>query len=111
MTQFDSLVMGNFSNTQTILKVNMEVFKQKISQALTSSQTAIQNMTNAFSQFTLAKPKEFIRAFSKQKRQRTYLSLSDSATTVIRTTGNAGYPLNLLATPFNPINNTVTFLV
>jgi len=78
---------------------------------MNSSQTAIQNMTNAFSQFNLAKPKEFIAAFSREKRQATYLTLSDSATTVIRTGGSGGYPLNLAACPFDPINTSVTFHV
>jgi hypothetical protein len=68
-------------------------------------------MNNAFSQFNISKPKEFIPAFSKEKRQATYLTLSDSATTVIRTAGSGGYPLNLVATPFDPINTTVTFHV
>jgi hypothetical protein len=111
MNEFDDLVMGNFSNTQSIMHVHTEVFKQKITEALNTSQTAIQNMTNAFSQFSLSKPKEFVPAFSKDKRQATYLSLSDSATTVIRTAGNGGYPMSLMTAPFNPINNAVTFLV
>jgi hypothetical protein len=60
---------------------------------------------------SFAKPKDFLFQFSKDRRQNTFLSLSDSKTSVMRTNGNGGYPMCLVETPFDPINKSVAFTI
>jgi hypothetical protein len=89
----------------------LAVFKEKIKEVQKNCQAQLESLRDSWNQVSFAKPKDFLYQFSKDRRQGSFLSLSDSQTSVIRTNGNGGYPMCLAATPFNPINNSVVFRI
>lgn len=90
---------------------SLETFKTKLDETLATCQESIEALTASFACFTIAKPKDFVCKFSKERKSNSYLALSDCQESVTRISGVGGYPVCLLESPFNPINRSVVFSI
>jgi hypothetical protein len=77
MKEFDNITLGSIAETYPILYCNLEIFKVKVDETLSECQNSLTEMSNSFNFFTIAKPKEFLYRFSREKKNSNLLALSD----------------------------------
>ena len=111
MKEYENIALGNFNQTKTVMYSSMETFKAKLAETLTACYESIEDLNASFACFTIAKPKEFVCKFSRDRKSNSYLALSDCQESVTRVSGVGGYPVCLLESPFNPINRSVVFSI
>ena len=111
MNEFEGITLGSIKDMQPVMYACLAIFKEKLSEVQKNCQVQLEQLRDAWNQVSFAKPKDFLYQFSKDRRQISFLTLSDSQMSVMRTNGTGGYPMCLSATPFDPINRSVVFSI
>jgi hypothetical protein len=111
MKEFEGITLGSINDMQPIMYACIAIFKEKVAEVQKNCQAQLEQLRDAWNQVSFAKPKDFLYQFSKERRQVSFLALSDSQISVMRTNGNGGYPMCLSASPFDPINRSVAFSI
>lgn len=84
---------------------------QKINSAGQDAFSQFKTLLSALQQINYSCSSELFSKRFSAHRKSAMLSISDSKCTLTRTQGAGGYPICLLESPFDPVNNSVSFRI